>query len=432
MNNLAVVFCFIFFMLPFPLRAGEVNLNLDEAVAIALRDNRDVLLKAEDVNKAKKKIAESYGALWPSLDFMGGWTDTKGLTRKDLAVSTTQTTVRQILYQGGSLINTIKYNQSGMEVAQALLDQAKLETVLTVKKAFYTFILTKNFVVLNKAILDNTQEHLNFLKARYESGQASASEILKIEESLSSVSQAYDISLNQLTAAEALIRNLLYLDDEVKIRSDSSLEYESAEIAYDEAFLKAMRTRPEIRQYEAQSIQAKKAVEIAKAGNRPTIFASWEYFSRNSAAIASAGTITGATASGSSRAWNDYNTLGFTFSWPVFDGWATKAKVEQAIIDLKEAQLLKEKAVKDISLELKNSYLGLKNAISGLKTAESNIKFYKDNLAVFQQKKDQGIASFLDFNDADLQYNVSMFNKKQAVYDYIIAKANFDKATGGF
>ena len=60
-------------------QAGELSLSLDEAIAIALRDNRDILLKVEDINKAKAKIAEAKSALLPSLTFSGAWTNTREL-----------------------------------------------------------------------------------------------------------------------------------------------------------------------------------------------------------------------------------------------------------------------------------------------------------------------------------------------------------------
>ncbi|MBI4981652.1 MAG: TolC family protein, partial [Candidatus Omnitrophica bacterium] len=111
--------------------------------------------------------------------------------------------------------------------------------------------------------------------------------------------------------------------------------------------------------------------------------------------------------------------------------WATKARVEQAIVDLKQTQLLKEKSIKDIALELKNAYLELKNAIAGIKAVETDAVFYKNNLDVTGKQKQAGIASLLDFDDADLKFRVSVFKKNQSVYDYIIAKSNFDKAIGG-
>ena len=401
------------------LRAQEISLTLDEAISIALRDNRDVLLKTEDIKKAKEKISEAKAGLLPTLNFTGGWTDTRGYYTKDLSQTTTQTTLKQYLYKGGETINTIRQNKYKLEVSQALLDKTKLETVLNIQKAFYTLLLAEEFSNLNKGILDNTQQHLNFLQARYGNGEVSESDILKIKESLSSVQEAYEASLNQVEASQVLLRNLLYLDEAVKINPASQFVYAAKTVAYDEGFLQAMKNRPEIRQYAAQGEADKKSIEIAKADNRPNIYASWDYYSRFHLS---------ATAS---RGWNDYNVIGLTFSWPIFDGWATRAKVEQAIIDLKETQLTKEKTIKDIALELKNAYLDLKNAIAKIKSTQAQIDLYKATLAVIQDKYKAGIASSLDLNDASLGYVVSLFNQKQTIYDYILAQARFDKATGG-
>jgi outer membrane protein TolC len=411
-----IIFTLIFCSLAL---AQEITLTLDEAINIALRDNRDVLLKAEDVNKAKEKIAESQGALLPTLNFTGSWTDTQGYYSKDLAQTTTQTTFKQYLYKGGKTLNTIAQDKYKSEVSAALLEKTKIEVILNVKKAFYTLLLAHEFVNLNQGIVENTRQHLNLTEERYQNGQASESDILNIEASLSTVQQAYEASLNQAEAARVLLNNLLYLDQNTRIRPDAQFGYEAREIAYDEAFLKAMQNRPEIIQYVAQTKADKKAIEIAKADNRPSIYAAWDYYSRSH------------TSATTNRSWNDYNIIGLTFSWPIFDGWATKAKVEQAIVDLKETQLLKEKTVNDIALELKNAYLSLWDAITKIQATESQIKLYADNLTSINQKYADGLASSLDQSDAGLKYEISLFNKKQAIYDYIIAKGSFDKATGG-
>jgi outer membrane protein TolC len=417
-----ILFLIIFVFMPYiALRAEEISLTLDEAIIIALRDNRDVLLKTEDLKKAKEKINEAKGGLFPTLNFTGGWTDTRGYYNKDLAQTTTETSLKQYLYKGGKTINTIEQNRYKFAVSQALLDKTKLETVLNVKKAFYTLLLAGEFAHLNKNIMENTQAHLEVVRTRYQYGQACESDILKIKESLGAVAEAYEASLNQVDASAALLKNLLYLDETVSIKPRSEFNYEPQEVAYDEGFLQAMRLRPEIKQYEAQLNADKKAIEVAKADNRPSIYASWDYYSRSHAVATTVNT----------RNWNDYNVIGLTFTWPIFDGWATKAKVEQAIIDLKETQLNKEKSIKDIALELKNAYLDLKDAIAKIKSSQDQINLYKDTLLVTQDKYKAGIASSLDLNDVSLGYEVSLFNQKQAIYDYLLAKASFDKATGG-
>jgi outer membrane protein TolC len=193
------------------LSAEEVTLTLDEAISIALRDNRDVLLKAEDVRKAKLKIAEAQAGLFPTLNFTGSWTDTRGYYSTNSSQTITQTTLKQYLYKGGETVNTIEQNKYKLKVSQALLDKTKLKTILTVKKAFYTLLLAAEFANLNKGILDNTREHLDSIKTRYKNGLISESDVLKIESSLSSVIEVYETSLGQVEAGSILLNNLLYL-----------------------------------------------------------------------------------------------------------------------------------------------------------------------------------------------------------------------------
>ncbi|MFA4842339.1 MAG: TolC family protein [Candidatus Omnitrophota bacterium] len=403
------------------IRAEEVTFTLDEAVILALRDNRDILLKVEEVKKAKLKINEAKAALFPTLDFTGSLSRTRGLYAKDLNTVNTQTTLKQYLYQGGKIINTIKYNGYNFEVAQAQLDEAKLDLALNVHKAFYTLALASKYVQLNKDILGNTKEHINFIRERFKSGEASEYEILIIESSLNSVEQAYEASLNQVEASRELLRNFLNLSQDTEIKPICEFNYAPLELAYDEAFLLAMKNRPEIRQYEAESKRDERGIEIAKSESRPSIYASWDYYSRSRTSLSFSPT----------KGWQDYNILGLTFSWPVFDGWATKYKVEAAIVDLKEAQLRKQKIASDIALELKNAYLALKDAIANIKTSEGDLVRYQDNWASLKQRHREGISSSLALEDAKIAYEVSLFNKIEAVYDYLIAKGSFQKATGG-
>jgi outer membrane protein len=420
-RGIQVLLFIAFFICPLLAGAEQIPLTIDEAVKIALRYNREVMLKGGDVKKAKLKISEAKGNLFPSLSLTGSWTDTQGYYSKDVTQGSLQATLKQYLYKGGRIINTIKYNGHNFEVAQAILDKAKLDLVFNVRKGFYALLLALEFADLNKGILDNSQEHLAFLKARYQDGQVSESDILKVESSLSSVREAYAASLNQVEAAQALLNNLLYLEVNNRITPRGDFTYEVRDVAFDQAFLKAMQTRPEIRQYEAQAKANQDNIEIAKADNRPNIYASWDYYERSH--ISGLGTPV--------KGWNDYSIIGITFSWPIFDGWQAKAKVEQAIVDLKETQLLQWKTANDIALELKNAYLSLKNAIAKLQTQDQEIAVYTDNRESAKKKYAAGELSSLDVNDADLKYAVSRFNQKQATYDYLVAKVNFDKATGG-
>ncbi|MDD5449500.1 MAG: TolC family protein [Candidatus Omnitrophica bacterium] len=404
-----------------PAWAEEINLTLNEAINLALRDNRSVMLQAEDVKKSKAKLAEAKSALFPTLDFTAKRAITRGLYSKSIDQTSTHATLTQYLYTGGATTNTIAQYKYKLAVSNALLDKEKLETVLDVENTFYTLLLAAEFSQLNKGIMENTRSHLAYLETRYKSGQTSESDVLKLRESVGNIEKIYASSGNQVESGKALLRNLLYLNDDIRIKPEGELAYEEKEIVYDEAFLKALSKRPEIRQYEAQEEADKKAVEIAKADSRPAIYASWDYYSFSHTTLTFS----------PQRGWNDYNVLGGALTWPLFDGWLTKAKVEQALVDLKNTRLTREKVVKDIELELKNSYLDLKTAVSAIKASEAETSQYKNNVSIVEEKYRQGAASSLDLDDALIAYKISLFNQKQAIYNYLTAKARFEKAVGG-
>lgn len=416
-NFFLIIFCLAVFC---SVRAEEVVLTVDEAVVLALRNNRDVLLKAQDLQDAKEQIALARAELFPTLDFTAGHTYTRGLYRKDLGQSTTQATLKQYLYKGGKTQNTIKQNEYELIVAEALFDEQKQETAYSAQEAFYALLLAGELLSLNKAILDNTRQHFDFLNARFNNGEASGTDLLEIKAAIENTNQAYESAVNQHAQAQEILRNLLYLDEKLVLKPSGGFELEPQEIAYDAAFLRALKLRPEIRQYEAQAQADKHAVEAAKADNRPNIYASWDYYSRSTTSLTFS----------PGKGWQDYNVIGLTFSWPIFDGWATAAKVRQALIDLKQTQLNREKAVKDIGLELKSAYLELKTALSGLKAYDTQLDFYRENLKNAQEKYTSGLASAVDLDDARLKLQVADFNKRKSAYEYIIAQARFYKAMG--
>ena len=400
----------------------EITLSFNEAVAIGLRDNRDILLKTQDVEKAKLKISEAQAGVFPTLTYTGSWFYTAGLYTKDLGQVASQISLKQYLYRGGRVINSIKYNDYKLEVVQLLLDKARLEIVFDFAQAYYTLSLSNFFVELNKAILDNSLQHLDYINVRYKNGQASETDILQAQASLSSVQQAYEASKKQQEAAGVLLNNLLFLDKDILVVPSTEFKFTPKDIAFDQSFLKAMQTRPEIKQFEAQLKADKSAIQVQRAGGRPEIYASWDYYARSHSVTTTVNT----------RNWNDYNVFGVTLSWPIFDGFKTRALVEQAIVDLKQTQLGKAKLIQDIALEVKTTYLSLKNSIDQIKASQADILVYKNNLLTAIDRCAQGLISLLDRNDAQLKYAISIFNQQQAVYDYTIAKFNFDKATGGF
>lgn len=397
-----------------------IILTLDEAIEIALRDNRDILLNQEKLLQARLKIQEAKSGYLPEVNLGSTAARTRGLYRKDITQYSTSAGMRQYLYKGGETVNTLRQAKYKADAQDEVLAKTIDEIMLDVRKAFYTLSIAKEFVQMNVKILENSTQHLESTLLRYEQGEASESEILKVKSSLSEAKSLYESSLNQQDSACALLKNLLYIEEKTNLDIKGDFEYAPRQTAIDEAILKALSLRPEIRQYEAQAQADRAAIEIAKAGNRPSIYGSFDYYSRSTTQLTFS----------PSKGWQDYNVIGATLSWPIFDGWATKYKVEQAVSDFKQTQILQNKLKVDIATQVKEAYLALKTALAKLNPAKRDIELYENNVKVIQARYKDGISSDLDLEDAHLAFLISQFNHKQYIYDCLVAKAKLDKSMG--
>ena len=397
-----------------------IVLTLDEAITVGLRDNRDILLNQERLAQAKLKIEEVKGAFLPEVTLTGGAIDTRGLYKKDINNYSFQGNIKQYIYKGGKNVNTLKQSRHKKDVQEALLQKNVSDTAANIKKAFYTIVLAEEFIQVNRLILDNSRAHFDSLKERYERGEAAESDLLRAKAMLADSLVLYESALNQKESALEVFKNILSLEEKTNVEVKGGFEYAPKEMAIDEAILKALELRPEIKQFASQSMVDQADVEINKSANRPSVYGSFDYYSRSTTSLSFS----------PGKGWQDYNVIGFTLSWPVFDGFITSRKVEEAISTLKQDTILEGKLKADIAGQVKEAYLGLKTGIAKREPKERYIEVYQDNLKVIQSKYNDGVASTLDLSDARLALALSDFNQKQALYDCLIAKAKLDNAMG--
>lgn len=416
----AVISLFVFCGTARP-EEDAVALTLDEALAIALRDNKDILLNQEKLTQAKAAIGEAGSGFLPEFNLNSYATRTRGLYRKDINAYSFQAGLKQYIYRGGKSANTLKQARYKADAQEQGLAKAIDEIILEVKKTFYTLLMAKELAGMNGKILENSGRHLESALLRYEKGEASESEVLKAKSLLAQSESLGESSVNQLESANLLLKSILSIEEKTAIDIKGDFSYTPEEIAVDGAILKALSLRPEIKQYEAEVLADNAQVEISKAGNRPDIYGSFDYYSRSTTSLSFS----------PSKGWQDYNVIGFTLSWPVFDGWETKYKVEQAISGLRQARILRDKLKVDVAAEVKEAYLSLNSALAVLEARKKDIELYADNFKVIQGKYKDGIVSALDLADAELALLIQRFNQKQALYECLTAKVKLDNATGG-
>jgi len=128
--------------------------------------------------------------------------------------------------------------------------------------------------------------------------------------------------------------------------------------------------------------------------------------------------------------WFTTSFIGLNLNIPIFKGFSTKAKIAGARLVLQQTQNqldgLKISIDNDVSIA-KNSFL----------TASATMDYQKQNMAlaerVYEQTKkkyETGIGSATEINTAQIDLKTAQTNYISALYDAIIARIDFLKATG--
>ncbi|MDB5243485.1 MAG: outer rane efflux protein, partial [Spirosoma sp.] len=128
--------------------------------------------------------------------------------------------------------------------------------------------------------------------------------------------------------------------------------------------------------------------------------------------------------------WPNFSTMGLNLSVPIFDGFARKYQSQQKRFTLQKAQnsgiLLKN----SIDLQQKQAAITLTNGLQTLRTQQRNRELAAEIVRVTRIKYKEGVGSNIEVLNAETSSREAQTNYFTALYDFLIAKVDKDKATG--
>jgi len=160
------------------------------------------------------------------------------------------------------------------------------------------------------------------------------------------------------------------------------------------------------------------AMQMAKAGWRPQVNAGLGYSYRSN--------NPGNIFNNNHNNWN----AGLTVTIPVFDGFSTKAKVDQAASRYAEAALEKEDLVEQIAVDIRQACLDLRQAETIINSSKDNVEEAKEALKISEVSYDNGEGTNLDVLDAQVSLSQIEKNLSEGIYDYLMACAFLDRTMG--
>lgn len=128
--------------------------------------------------------------------------------------------------------------------------------------------------------------------------------------------------------------------------------------------------------------------------------------------------------------WFTTSFIGLNVSAPIFDGFARKARITKAKIDLQQTENQLQNLRLTIDAEVTQAKMNFATAISTLNNQKKNMQLAESVYAQTKKKYEIGTGSNMEITGAQTDLVTAQTNYIGALYGAIIARVDFLKATG--
>lgn len=128
--------------------------------------------------------------------------------------------------------------------------------------------------------------------------------------------------------------------------------------------------------------------------------------------------------------WFTTSLAGVKISVPIFDGFARRARIENARLSLEKSKNSLQQARESVDYQASSARISMTTAILTLDNQKQNIKLAEDVYNSTKKKYEQGLGSNQEIYNAQTELRVAQNNYYSALYDAITAKIDYLKATG--
>lgn len=406
-------------------RAAEVRtLTLDQALAVADQQNRDIQKAREYYNKVRGRYVEERAAALPQLTVTASASRDKDESLKALSglSPSSQDHLKgevgfsQPLFTWGQVGAAIRAARAGMLTADDQLRFFRQEARRDVTTAFYDVLLARELHAIARQNLEQKERHLEEARRRFAAGVATDYDVLAAGVAVENARPEVIRTENQIRVARDRLRFLLALEDEVEVAG--SLEVSpAASPPFQEAFAVASRNRPELADLRHRLVASAELVRVANAGDKPRVDIKGGYGWRE---------LEIGDSHDDGPAWN----IGVFLTFPIFDGLRTRGKVAQARSDVRSLRIDEARLLDSVALEARTAVNAVQESGEIVKALSGTVAQAERLLGMAEKGYEYGVKIRLEVEDAELNLQQARGNLARARRDHLVALVNLEWTKG--
>ena len=410
---------------------SQQTVTLKQAIEFALQNKADALKARLDITNADAKILEAKAGALPKVTgstnitynpiiqeiALGGQTFKMG--QPWVAVAGVQ--LQQALFNQQVFIG-LKAAKSTKEFYQLNANLTEEQIIERVSNAYFQVFTAQEQKNTLESSYSSTEKVRNVIKSLYDNGLSKRIDLDRTNVNLTNIETNIKQSNNGITQAENALKFYMGMPIETKIQ----LVQEDMAVTphlLDETVNTDERTEVKVLLKNKELLEYQKKATIANY--YPTVNLTANY---NWQGLGEKFPLTNGSSKG--VMWSDYSAIGLGINIPIFNGFATKAKVQQNQIDIDKLEI----DIKDTKLGLDQAYQNAKalieNSLATLESQKANVKLAEDVLADTKSNYQYGLATLTDLLDAENSLVQAKNNYTTAILDYKIAEVQYYKSKG--
>ncbi len=325
--------------------------------------------------------------------------------------------VTQPIFTGGTLLANVNVAQAQDMTAQANLATTEQQTIYNTQRAYFDVLRAHELLAVAKEVLQTADEHLNSARKQVEAGLRSKTEILRWEVQKANAESNVLRAENALVLSRPALNQVLGLDlnTEYTVAPVEDLQVE-VPATIEERTAVALRRNPGVRVAEANVDLAGAQVQVERANFTPKVSLAYNYSweANNTLKL------------DSYKTWS----LGIVAQFPIFNSFRDYTNLQKAQETKKQTEDLQQDFDRGLRLQVLQASQNLELAEKQLVITEKARAQADENFRVIKHSYEVGLASNLDFLDAQNAQSQARWDKVNARYDFLLAKTALAQAMG--
>ncbi|MBL0174263.1 MAG: TolC family protein [Ignavibacteria bacterium] len=417
-------------------QAQPKMLTLDDAVQLALKNNRQLEISRLEMEKADARVTEAYGTALPNISAAGQYS--RALKKPVFFIPDPQNpssgrivpleigadnsiqfgfTATQILFNSAVFtgVGTAKiYQQASRELYRGSYNQ----TVSNTKRAFYAAVFMRNVFLMSQAGLKNAEDNLKTVQMMNTQGLVSDYDFIRAQVQVDNIRPSVVEAERNVALMTNNLKLVMGMSPGEDIAVTGELEFDPVDPALlERAEESAIAENANLRALDLQKRVSDAIVSITRSEWYPTLAAFGNYqwqAQKNSFRFGGEDFVRS-------------SQVGLSLSINLFNGMQSVARLNQAQIDYQKLDEQDKMAHDGLRTNVQNIRFRLAEASRRIQSQSKTVEMAERGYKIATTRYSAGNGTQLEVNDADLALLRARVNRIQAVFDYNVARADLEE-----